>query len=184
LSFRSFISVDIDAGQTLRELCRELKESGASLKVVNPDIIHITLKFLGEVDESLVGDIAKVISDSVNDVSRFEMKLHDLGAFPNKNKIRVVWVGIPNPGPLERVAERIDEGLSPLGFEMEKRKFKPHLTVARARSPKGMDRVQEIMKRWKNADFGSQMVDRIRLKKSVLGPKGPTYYTVDEVELL
>lgn len=184
MSFRSFISVDIDAGQSLRELCSELKQSGAALKVVNPDIMHITLKFLGDVEESVVDDIARVIRESVHDVNGFEMKLHDLGAFPNKNRIRVVWVGIPNPGPLERVAERIDEGLSPLGFEMEKRKFKPHLTVARAKSPKGMDRVQEIMKRWKNTDFGSQMVDRIKLKKSVLGPKGPTYYTVEEIELL
>ncbi|NYT15358.1 MAG: RNA 2',3'-cyclic phosphodiesterase [Methanomassiliicoccales archaeon] len=184
MSFRAFISIDIDAGQSLRELCRELKQSGAALKVVNPDIMHITLKFLGDVEEPLVEDISRVIRDSVHDVSRFEMKLHDIGAFPNKNRIRVVWVGIPDPGPLERVAERLDEGLSPLGFEMEKRKFRPHLTVARAKTPQGMDRVQEIMERWGNTDFGSQVVDRIRLKKSVLGPKGPTYFTVEEVGLL
>lgn len=184
MSFRSFISIDIDAGPSLRELCRELKQSGAALKVVNPDIMHITLKFLGDVEESLVEDISRVIRESVHDVSKFEMKLHDIGAFPNKNRIRVVWVGIPDHGPLERVAERIDEGLSPLGFEIEKRKFKPHLTVARAKTPQRMDKVQEIMERWKNTDFGNQIVDRIRLKKSVLGPKGPTYFTVEEVGLL
>lgn len=184
MSFRSFISVDIEAGQSLRELCKELKDCGAALKVVNPDIIHITLKFLGDVEESAVDDICGVIKESANDVSRFEMKLQDIGAFPSKNRIRVVWVGIPNPGPLKLIAERIDMGLSSLGFEMEKREFKPHLTVARARSPNGMNRVQEIMERWKNTDFGNQMVDRIRLKKSVLGPRGPTYYTIEEVELL
>ena len=184
MSFRSFISVDIDAGQSLRELCSELRQSGAALKVVNPDIMHITLKFLGDVEESAVDDIAGVIKESARDVSRFEIKLHDIGAFPSKNRIRVVWVGIPNPGHLELVAERIEEGLSPLGFERENRKFKPHLTVARAKSPRGMDKVQEIMKRWQNTDFGDQTVDRIRLKKSVLGPSGPTYYTVEEVELL
>lgn len=181
MSFRSFISVDIEASQAIRDLCEELRASGASLKVVNPDIVHITLKFLGQVDESSVQDIVSVMRESVDGVSSFDMKLHGTGAFPNMNRIRVVWVGIPNPGPLVHIAEMIDEGLSTLGFEREKREFSPHLTVARTKTPKGMDKVQAILKRWKNTDFGHQSVGDIRLKKSVLGPRGPTYHTVEKI---
>lgn len=181
MSFRSFISVDIEADQAIRDICEELRRSGASLKVVNPDIMHITLKFLGQVDESSVEDIVSVMRDSVDGVSSFDMKLHGMGAFPNMNRIRVVWVGITNPGPLVHIAERIDEGLSTLGFEREKREFSPHLTVARTKSSKGMDKVQAILKQWKNADFGNQFVGDIRLKKSVLSPKGPTYHIVEKI---
>jgi len=183
MSFRAFISVDLNVGQALRDVCDELRGTKASLKVVNPSIMHITLKFLGDIDEAKVPDIARIIRSSAEGVEPFQFKLNGMGAFPNRNRIKVVWVGIPNPGAMVILADRLDEGLASLGFERERREFKPHLTVARARGPKGMDDVQDIMRRRGNQDFGSQSVDSIRLKKSVLGPKGPTYHTVEEIPL-
>ncbi len=183
MSFRAFISVDLNAGQALREVCGELRGTKASLKVVDPAIMHITLKFLGDIDERNVPGIVEVMRSSADGVEPFEFKLNGMGAFPNRNRIKVVWIGIPNPGPMIILADRIDEGLASLGFERERREFKPHLTVARARTPKGMDSVQEIMRRLGNQDFGSQSIDSIRLKRSVLGPKGPTYHIVEEIPL-
>jgi len=184
MRFRAFISVDIDASRSLRDLCDELRGSRAHLKVVNPDIMHITLKFMGDIEEGGVPDVIDVMRSSAEGVAPFEFKIKGMGAFPSRNRIKVVWVGIPNPGHMVTIAERLDRGLSSIGFQREKRRFTPHLTVARARFSKNVDVVQEIIERWENHDFGSQQVNSIRLKKSVLAPKGPTYYIVEEIPLL
>jgi 2'-5' RNA ligase len=181
MSFRSFISVDIDAGPELVNVCKDLKDTRSRLKVVDPRILHITLKFLGDIEERLVPEIVSVMRDSVEGIDPFHFDLRGVGAFPNSKKIRVVWVGIPDPGPMPVLVERLEEGLSGLGFEKERREFRPHLTVARAKDPRGMEEVREIMNGLKDHHFGTQDVSSIRLKKSILGPKGPTYSTVEEV---
>jgi RNA 2',3'-cyclic 3'-phosphodiesterase len=183
MTFRSFISIDIGAGKALSELCNELRAINSPLKVVDPNIMHITLKFLGEIEERQVPSIVDAMRASSEGTDQFNFSLEGMGAFPNRNKIRVVWVGIVDPGPLGTIARRLDDNLAALGFEKERRRFKPHLTVARAKSREGIDEVREIIDRREEQSFGSQTVESLRLKRSVLGPRGPTYHTMEEAFL-
>jgi len=181
MSFRAFISVDLDVGEGIRQLCGELRDTGAALKVVDPEIVHLTLKFLGDMDEKLVPGIREAMIASVEGVPPFQVRFQSVGAFPARSRPRVVWVGVKNVDPLISIAERLDERLSSLGFEREKRLFSPHLTVARAKGSRGMNRIQAVMDEWRDREIGVETVDSIRLKKSVLDPRGPTYSTVEEI---
>jgi len=183
LRFRAFIAADIVPSQALIEVLGELRNSRADLKVVRPEMLHITLKFLGETDESLVEGISSRIQASTQGVAPFTIKLSGMGAFPSMSNIRVVWVGIQDGKDLAEIAKRLDSSLGELGFERDRKGFVPHLTLARARSPRNIANVQEILRRNAATEYGEYPVDRVLLKKSVLSPQGPTYTVVREIVL-
>ncbi|HIH01470.1 TPA: RNA 2',3'-cyclic phosphodiesterase, partial [Thermoplasmata archaeon] len=106
-----------------------------------------------------------------------------MGAFPSLSNIRVVWVGMEDGKRMAELAARIEETFSAIGFERDKKGFKPHLTVARARTGRGIEPVQDLIAANATTDFGDYVVDRITLKKSVLTPQGPQYSNVEEVPL-
>jgi 2'-5' RNA ligase len=180
VKFRAFISADIVPSEALVSVLRRLAGSKADLKTVKPELMHLTLKFLGEAEESLVDEIVMRIAKATEGFQPFRIRLKGMGAFPSMSNIRVVWVGIENGGPLERIAEELDESMSELGFVREKRGFKPHLTLARMRSARNIANVQEILTENAATDYGEYTVDRVLLKKSVLTPNGPIYSTVRE----
>lgn len=180
MKFRAFISVDIVPNETLASLFRELGNSRADLKIVRPELLHLTLKFLGDTDESLVDEVALRLASSTAGVERFTIKLKGMGAFPSMSNIRVVWVGIEDGRPLTDIASKLDESLKELGFEKEKRGFVPHLTLARVRTARNIANVQEVIRENAATDYGDYLIDRVLLKKSVLSPKGPTYSVVRE----
>ncbi len=181
--FRAFVSVDIEPSESLVALLRELANSRADLKIVKADLLHVTLKFLGDTEEGLVDQIISCIEDASKGVAPFDIRLAGMGAFPSMSNIRVVWVGIKDGAQLGEIAKKLDLSTAHLGFEPEKRGFVPHLTLARARSGRNMANIQEILRRNAATDYGSYHIDRILLKKSVLSPRGPTYSTVREVML-
>jgi 2'-5' RNA ligase len=183
LKFRAFISADIVPNEALGSLLRELAMSRADLKVVRPELLHITLKFLGDTDEALVEEIGSGIEKAAEGVGPFTMRLVGMGAFPSMSNIRVVWVGIEDGNALGQIASRLDTVMAPLGFERDKRGFKPHLTIARARSERNIAKVQDIIRANAATEYGEYSVDRILLKRSVLCPEGPTYSVVREVLL-
>lgn len=180
VKFRAFISVDIVPEDRLVALLDRLRGARADLKIVRPELLHLTLKFLGDTEESLVPEVMGRISDSSRGVAPFKIRLKGMGAFPSMSNIRVVWVGIEEGKALERIASKLDSSLGELGFEKEKRGFVPHLTLARTRSPRNIANVQEILRENAATDYGEYLIDRIFLKKSVLQPTGPLYSTVME----
>jgi 2'-5' RNA ligase len=182
MPFRAFIAVDVESTSRLSDLKRSLGESGASLKLVDLENIHLTLKFLGDTDENLVESIVEIMKTSVEGIEPFEIELRGTGVFPNPNYMKVIWVGLENAGSLVAAAKTLNFELSKLGFKREKRGFHPHITVARVKGPKKKNKVQQILKDYKDEFFGSQKVECIRLKKSVLSMEGPTYSTIEEVK--
>jgi len=180
VKFRAFISADIIPSEALVSVLRRLANSRADLKTVKPELMHLTLKFLGDAEESAIDEITVRILKATEGLQPFKIRLKGMGAFPSMSSIRVVWVGIEDGEPLERIAENLDKSMSELGFEREKRGFKPHLTLARTRSAKNISNVQEILMEDAATDYGEYTVDRILLKKSVLTPNGPIYSTVKE----
>ena len=181
--FRGFISVDISDIGELVKLDRELRTVGGGMRPVAMDIIHVTLKFLGETDEAAIPQIIAAMEKAAKVAAPFEMTLKGMGSFPSKDNIKVVWVGMHGAEPLSLVAKVLEDECARLGFEKEERPFSPHLTVGRMKDPTGTEQVKAIIERFKEHDFGKRPVRSIRLKKSVLGAKGPTYTTVAEVLL-
>jgi RNA 2',3'-cyclic 3'-phosphodiesterase len=183
MSFRAFISVDLARQKEIEDYIVELKQADPTLKVVDPGQIHVTLKFLGETDEALVPRIAEAMAKAAEGIAPFDLRFKGSDAFPSKNRIRVIWVGMNDALPMGTMATRLDESISALGFEREKRPFAPHLTVARSKVEGSNPVVRQLIDNHKDADLGSQHIDAIRLKKSVLTRCGPEYTTVEEVWL-
>ncbi len=182
MAFRAFISVDMDSTPKLMEFSERLRGSNAPLKLVDFNIIHLTLKFLGETEEALIYDIENVMTLSVQGIEPFTIDLKSAGAFPNLNYMKVVWIGLEKADPLVTIAKTLDNELSKFGFPREKKGFRPHITVARVRGPKNKHILADILKEYQDEVFGSQRVENIRLKKSVLSREGPSYTTVREVK--
>jgi 2'-5' RNA ligase len=180
LTFRAFISADIVPSEALVSVLRELASSRAELKIVKPELMHVTLKFLGDTDENLTEEVTSRMRDAVKDVRPFSVRLTGMGAFPSMSNIRVIWVGIEDGKALGEIAKRLDASIGELGFERDKKGFVPHLTLARTRSVRNIANVQEILRRNGATDYGQYLMDRILLKKSVLSPQGPTYSIVME----
>jgi RNA 2',3'-cyclic 3'-phosphodiesterase len=181
--FRGFISVDITDIGELVKVERELRTVGGGMRPVSMDIVHVTLKFLDETDEAAIPKLIDAMDKAVKGVAPFEITLKGMGSFPSKDNIKVVWVGMEGAEPLTGIAKTLEEECAKLGFEKEERPFSPHLTVGRMKDPIGTQQVKDIIERFKDHDFGKRPVRSIRLKKSVLGSKGPTYSTVAEVVL-
>ncbi|UCE73704.1 MAG: RNA 2',3'-cyclic phosphodiesterase [Methanomassiliicoccales archaeon] len=182
MTFRAFISVDVEVQSKLEEFWEKLKGSNAPMKLVELENIHMTLKFLGDTDEKLIDDIAGVMALSVESTEPFTVELKGTGAFPNLNYMKVIWVGLENAEGLVDIAKTLNRELEKLGFQKEKKGFRPHVTLARVKGARNKNRVQEILREYEKETFSSQRVECIRLKKSVLSGKGPTYTTVKEVK--
>ena len=174
---RTFIALDL-SDEVKKELARlenALKETNADVKWVNPDNIHLTLKFLGEVAEKKIPEINKIIDDIAASKQSFETNLFKMGAFPDLNYPRVIWVGIDkNCSEVENIASKIDETLLRIGFKKEKRDFSAHLTIGRVRSGKNKAGLKEKLTSLE-VDPKTCMIDHITLFQSTLTLKGPIY---------
>lgn len=181
--FRAFISADLPPLPRIEALARELREAGRTLKVVSAEHLHLTLKFLGDTEAGLVPEIVSAMREAASGVAPFTVEIRGTGAFPSLSHPSVLWVGIRGAEPLAGMAKVLDQHLTTLGFEPERRPWSPHVTLARVRGGQRMDAVQALLRSHEADAFGEARVEEIRLKKSVLQPGGPEYTTVEAVRL-
>jgi len=182
---RLFIAMPLPSiiEEALAKIIFDLKQNRSGVRWVKPQNIHLTLKFLGETDESKVkaiGDVIEKVSKNYNTLSG---KIDIIGGFPNLKRPRVIWAGMSNPIEiLAEIAEAIEDELEELGFEKEKRKFKSHLTLGRVKDSFGLPGLVEVIKNYKFMPEELKF-DRIVLFKSTLTPGGPIYERLLEAEL-
>jgi 2'-5' RNA ligase len=180
---RSFIAVEITEPavlENLRRLGTTLTETGADLRLVEVKNLHITLRFLGNVPRSLI-DEANGVLDTI-EFQPFDVVLKGVGVFPSMQRINVVWVGIEQgSAELLHVFSQLEPKLRRMGFKPDRRGFVPHITVARVKSGRNRDVLANTVSNVSGMEFGGFGVDAIKLKKSVLTPKGPMYSTIHEV---
>ena len=175
---RAFIAVDLDTAirQRLAAAQERLRGAGCTIKWVRPDRMHLTLKFLGEIDPGAVGDVADAMAAATEVVAPFELRLLGLGSFPPRGAPRVVWAGVVDAsGQLAALHKRLERELGTLGFEGEPRAFRPHLTLGRVKEPRGGDRLRAAVGAEPDVDLGGQTVEELVLFESVLSSQGPTY---------
>lgn len=181
---RSFVAIEIPLTADLANLLDRLKKSGSRLSVPRAEGVHITIKFLGDVQEDRMDRILTILREAASSHSRFEAKVRGTGAFPSPRNPRVLWVGIEDGGAMGRLAESVDKNLAEMGFEREKRPFTPHVTVARVKSSSGIERAIEILNEYETTEFGSFTVADMKLKKSTLTPSGSIYEDIGVIPLL
>jgi 2'-5' RNA ligase len=181
-SVRSFLAFDIDSDivrKKLTDVQTLLVKTGADLKPVEPENIHITMRFLGNVSESTV----QKIFDSMQKLNfvPFDVKIHGVGAFPDVRYPRVVWAGITEgANDLRQIFSQFEPHLQALGFSPDPKGFSPHLTIARVRSGKNKAELAKLLTDNKDFRFGIVRAKCFRLKKSELTPRGPIYSTLKE----
>lgn len=183
---RAFIAVEIDLPnkQKISGLISDLKKSDADVKWVNESQMHLTLKFLGNIEENRVCDISDVLENISKDFRTFSLCLSDIGAFPNIRKPRVIWISIDKGyEELKLLADKVETGLVKLGFEKEKREFKPHLTLGRVKSLKNSGNMESLVGKINFQPAGEIKIDKIILFQSTLMPKGAIYAPISRFNL-
>jgi len=174
---RLFVAVTI-APEVADRLCRSQTELAAALsdvRWIKRESLHLTLKFLGQVDERKVEAVRKAVAAAVAPLPRFTISCRGLGVFPGIRRPRVIWAGLEGAA-LAALAEAADAALEPLGFPREAREFKPHLTIGRWREgARGGDQLRGEIERWRHHDFGASAVDGAVLFQSVLKRGGAEY---------
>ena len=147
--------------------------------------MHLTLKFLGEIDEARVFQVKKLMEETTASFKTFSLKLRGTGFFPPNPKYpRVLWIGTVSEATLLELQERLESGLEGLGFARENRPFHPHLTLGRVKNPSGLRDVITELEKAKEAEFGEMSVARITLFQSTLKPTGAEYTVLYESPLL
>ncbi len=183
---RSFLAIELPAAilHRIGEVQEYLKSSKADVRWVNPENIHLTLKFFGNIEESQIDSIIKMIEKPAHATPPIVINARGIGAFPGLKNPRVIWVGLTDERKdLISFQKRLDEALRHTGFQPEDRPFHPHLTLGRTRSNRGKDELVRGMDRYREETFGSFQVDRVVLFKSDLTPRGSIYTKLREVSL-
>ena len=187
---RAFIAVELPA-----ELKRELAELEAQLKKnsppvvkwVDPNNIHITLKFLGEISEDSIGELMLAVEEAAQEMQSFQLEIREVGAFPNLERPHVLWVGVK--GELEKISQlqkKIESNTEQLGFRRESRAFSPHLTLGRVRDearPNERHRLGKLLTDTAFTALHNVNVDAVHLMKSQLTPTGSIYTCIGSVKL-
>lgn len=178
---RTFIAIELpqEIKNKLAEIQEELKKSAADVKWVEPANIHLTLKFLGEIDDKKQEKIIEIIEDASSKREPFKIEILSVGAFPKIDFPRVIWVDTSQgKDQVKEIALELEEKIAKLGIPKEERSFQSHITLGRVRS--GLNKaglVQELKKLIASGikEETAFEVTKITLFKSTLTPKGPVY---------
>lgn len=183
---RAFIAVP--TSEEIRTLVGDLEGNlagvGADVKWVKPHNVHITLKFLGNVTQADVDSLINTIPGVLEGVSAFDVQVSGTGTFPPGRWPRVVWVGLTEGKEhLAGLGARVEGACASLGFEKEKRPFRPHLTIGRVR--RGSRALPDLAEQVGSITFNplKLRVDEVNLVRSRLSPQGPTYTILESFAL-
>ena len=175
---RTFVAVELPVKflKEIQSLSSMIKIPG--VKLVEPGLVHITLKFLGDIHEDNVEPITSALSQ-INCKS-FEATIKGIGVFPKPSYVKVIWLG--GYGDFETLHSEVERVLSRFKFKHEG-DFTPHATLARVKQPVNRTELMEKIKNIGDIDLGTFSVSSIFLKKSTLTPHGPIYETLKEIKL-
>jgi 2'-5' RNA ligase len=182
---RTFLAIELDDAirERLAAAQERLRSQAGGVKWVEAENIHLTLKFLGEIDEDVAPLVAEALGPVAAGIEPFEMRLAGLGAFPPHGAPRVVWAGVQEPsGRLLELHRRIERELEALGIEREDRPFTAHVTLGRIKD-RPDPRLRHALDARAADDFGSQAVTHVTFFQSVLSPAGPTYTALSRARL-
>ena len=184
VTLRTFIAIPFPEAiqDRVDALLSDLRKMDAAVRWVSAQNLHLTLKFLGDVEEGRLSDLFVGIRKATEIIEPFRITLTGLGVFPNIRRPRVLWIGLEIPEAMKKLYNNMEEELSRLHFPKETRKFSPHLTIGRVKGQRGMERLMSVVERM---EFGPETVSvaRIVAMKSELRPTGAVYAPLKEFAL-
>lgn len=186
---RTFIAIELptDVKERLKGIQETLRKTDSDVKWVDPNNIHLTLKFLGEVSEEKIPVVKAAIKRIAQQNSPYPLSISGIGAFPRISSPRVIWAGVrTGENETARIAEQLEEDFSAMGFPKEERKFSCHITLGRIRSSAGIQRLVKLL-----TDSGAALLPEnlgffasaITLFQSRLSPQGPAYEPLSVFQL-
>jgi 2'-5' RNA ligase len=176
---RLFVAIDLNENviQRLSSVQEKLRSGDFDLKLVEPENLHLTLKFLGEVDENQNAHIEKLVSETVKEFHGFTLSFHGIGYFGNERYMRVIWAGVKEGGEqFVKLVQSLDKKLS--FIRKDEHEPSPHLTIARVRSGRNREILVHEVSSLSDVKIGEVHVKEIKLKQSMLTPQGPIYSDV------
>jgi len=188
-TLRLFIAIELP--EMVREpLADSLKDSviikNKKARLTSKENLHITLKFLGDVQQDKRGDLQTAIANSIGGIGPFELKIHSGGVFPTIKKPRILWAGFDISKELSVLVNNLENEFEKIGYSKDLKPFQPHITLARIPDyvstmiPVEKD---EIIKNLEKIDLPPFTVDKISLMKSILLPGKPEYQVISTQNL-
>lgn len=186
-TIRAFIAISLktEIQQTLSRVQEQLKELDNHAKWVKSENIHLTLKFLGDVLIEDINKIKKELEHISKNSEGIKIELTRLGAFPNAEDPRILWVGLKDDDHrIFNLASILEDKFEQLGFKKESRPFSHHITIGRTRSPENLKALSSAISRHSFSENPIQNADHITLYKSTLTSAGPIYETLGEFNFI
>lgn len=188
---RTFIALEMNEAQQrhLAEVIRRMSARLPGARWVNPAGIHLTLAFLGEMTDEQLGGVRHAVESAARQSKPFSYRLSRIGSFGSPRQPRVIWMGIDEPtGALSHLHRALTRELDRRGFEVDKRPFSPHLTLARVRDPLSADELQQLQTILTGKQEGFVAVDaypveHLYMMKSELSREGARYTCMQSYEL-
>ncbi len=180
---RLFVAVPIseEIKKALAPVVQGLVETGAELKLVSLEKVHFTFKFLGDVADTKIPEIQEKLQKVAGNNKKSEITVKGAGVFPSLERINVVWIGVEDSS-LAVLMKAVDKELNYIKKNDHQEEI-PHLTIARVKTGKNKEKLQEFLRGVEKKEFGKMTVDRLILYESELTPEGPIYKVVAEFGL-
>jgi 2'-5' RNA ligase len=182
---RLFAAIKIHPSARYISLFNEISSSlqHERIKWVEPENMHLTLKFFGETDEKQIPSIRHALAEAVAKSKPFDLKIANTGIFGSRYDPKVIWFGIEKQPELDILAKNIFGELEKYGWEQDRQNFIPHLTIGRIRELKDKPLFQQIIGRYNTIDIQEENVSEIILYESILRREGPLYVKVSSFQI-
>lgn len=176
MKVRTFISIPVPNTTGLNPLIRDLQNiRGVRTSPISQ--LHITLRFLGDVEEDRIDDVERIVNEALVGVRRSRLNLKGVGAFPTEKNPRILWVGVDTEIPLVRITEEISRKLKAAGIDFDDKPFKTHVTVGRI---EGHPNLTHLISKYRQTEFTTYIPQFVYIMKSELTPKG-AIHTIQRV---
>jgi len=183
---RLFVSIELPEKikASIDGLIEEMKLKLTPVKWVEDKNLHITLKFLGWVDDKRLKELTALIKRTVKGFGKFDLGFKGMGLFPAEGRPRVIWVDLcKGEDKVKSLGDKIEDEAAKEGFREEEREFTPHLTIGRIKEKVDVEALKKFIKKVSGSDFGSFKVEKISLMKSTLRRTGPIYEELEQINL-
>jgi 2'-5' RNA ligase len=171
------LAIPTEVREKIAALMRELRGADANPKWLNPDNLHVTLKFIGEVVPEKVPQIGDALA-AVHIQEQIIAEFSGIGFFPDARRPSVAWVGIQPPQILSSLATEVNRALAPIGIAREEKPFMPHLTITRFKETRLSSALRAKIEEQKSRKFGTLTTDEFHLIESKRKPGGAEYTTL------
>lgn len=164
MDVRTFISIPIPVNKELSELLNDLRKF-PGIRIPNVKQMHITLKFIGNVNENKLNIIKECVEKSVSDINKSSLELKGFGSFPDNKDPKIIWIGIKTDLPLKKISDSIGKELDNVKIDYDDKPFKPHITIGRINEHTD---ISNILSKYKDKSFYTVNCDSIKIMKSEL----------------